>query len=276
MCFSLTYVRPQTHPSRSHVTRQPPARPRPNCANRIFSAAFRRAAAAPRPCNSFLRRHLSGEAPRSARLRGSLALALDTVQTSNYPTVLDTAHDPITHSTCTTPRHICARSVHRTPQTLSQLNAQRSARAAVSSENTHGSPTDPLQASPSSYYAGDGGAERRGCCCRACSGGDRPPRPHCTKTTVHTFWPNLFILGAMPMRIASGVTSTYSPSMTYSTASSRVSCSGVEVVDFSSAPAERMFVSAFALMSETLRGTQRHSEPLRATQESIRGTQNAI
>ena len=275
MCFSLTYVRPQTHPSRSRDPRPspPPARPRP-----LRKSNFQ-LSGAPRPLRGHATRFSGGisqERRRVPLVCGALWRSHWTqfrqVTTRRY----STAHDPKTHNTCTTTRHICARSVHRTPQTLSQLNAQRSARAAVSSENTHGSPTDPLQASPSSYYAGDGGAERRGCCCRACSGGDRPPRSHCTKTTVHTFWPNLFILGAMPMRIASGVTSTYSPSMTYSTASSRVSCSGVEVVDFSSAPAERMFVSAFALMSETLRGTQRHSEPLRATQESIRGTQNAI
>merc|ERR1719231_1120185 len=59
--------------------------------------------------------------------------------------------------------------------------------------------------------------------------------------------------GNLPMRIASGVTSTNSPATTYSTASSSVSCIAGVVVDFSSAPEERMLVSCFALQMLTLR-----------------------
>lgn len=127
MCFSLTYVRPQTHPSRSRA----PDRPAPPGAAasiaQIEFSAFRRAAAAPRPCNSFLRRHLSGEAPRSARLRGSLALALDTVQTSNYPTVLDSARSQNAQHMHNDPSHLCAFS---SPHTANSLAAQRSALSA--------------------------------------------------------------------------------------------------------------------------------------------------
>mmetsp|Transcript_31922 Transcript_31922/g.79503 ORF Transcript_31922/g.79503 Transcript_31922/m.79503 type:complete len:244 (-) Transcript_31922:735-1466(-) len=59
--------------------------------------------------------------------------------------------------------------------------------------------------------------------------------------------------GNFPIRIAAGVTSTNSPGTMYSTASSRVSCIGGVVEAFSSAPAERMFVSCFALQTLTFR-----------------------
>ena len=143
MCFSLTYVRPQTHPSRSRDPRpsHPSARPRP-----LRKSNFQ-LSGAPRPLRGHATRFSGGisqERRRVPLVCGALWRSHWTqfrqVTTRRY----STAHDPKTHNTCTTTRHICARSVHRTPQTLSQLNAQRSARAAVSSENTHGSPTDPL------------------------------------------------------------------------------------------------------------------------------------
>ena len=87
MCFSLTYVRPQTQEP-VPFTFDPTAGAAAtvvHCANRIFSSF----PGAPRPLRGHATRfsggisQVSGEAPRSARaLRGSLALALDTVQTT--------------------------------------------------------------------------------------------------------------------------------------------------------------------------------------------------
>ena len=90
---------------------------------------------APRPCNSFLRRHLSGEAPRSARLRDSLALALDTDQTSNYPTVPGTRQRTIPKRTTHAQRPVTFVRVqftaHRKLSRSSTLSAQRAPQCPV-------------------------------------------------------------------------------------------------------------------------------------------------
>jgi hypothetical protein len=121
MCFSLTYVRPpQTHPSRS---RDPRAAARPDCAN--FQA--------PRPLRGHATRfsgrdRISQERRRVPLVfRGSLALALDTVQTSNYPTVLDSARSHNAQHMHNDPSHLCAFS---SPHTANSLAAQRSALSA--------------------------------------------------------------------------------------------------------------------------------------------------